>query len=211
MLLLSTTYFGPIQYYSKLASVKKVVLERFEHYPKQTYRNRCVIYSANGPQTLSIPVSRGEELKIYTKDLRIDYAMNWQKIHFKAIESAYRCTPFYEYYIDDLILFFEKKYEFLFDYNLEIIHKLLSTINIDTKIELSDRYIKETDLGYQDLRETIHPKKRMNTIDREFTPPIYRQVFEPKHGFIANLSILDLLFNAGTDTRALLLQSHKPQ
>lgn len=183
------------------------MIELFENYPKQTYRNRCIICSANGPQTLSIPVSRGDELKIYTKDVHIDYSMNWQKVHFKAIESAYRSSPFYEYYIDDLILFFEKKYDFLFDYNLEIMNKILSIINVKVEIILSEEYMKESVSEYKDFRNTIHPKKRMHANDERFIPPVYRQVFEPKHGFIANLSILDLLFNTGTETYNLLQNS----
>ena len=206
--LLSTTYLGPIQYYSKLVSAEKAILERFEHYPKQTYRNRCVIYAANGPQTLTVPVSKGCELKIYTKDVRIDDSMNWAKLHFKAIESAYRCSPFYQYYIDDFIPFYEKRYEFLYDFNLEILYKIFEIIGLQFKIDESEAYIKTLPIDYQDIRDTIHPKNKMYIPDHTFQPPVYRQVFEPKHGFIANLSIIDLLFNTGNETLTLLKKSH---
>lgn len=197
--LLSTAYLGPIQYYSKLISSDKIVLEKFEHYPKQTYRNRCIIYSANGALTLSIPICRGNELKIYTKDVRIDYSMNWQKIHFKAIESAYRCSPFYEYYMDDYVSFYEKKYEFLFDLNLEIFYKTLENLGIRKEIKETSSYINEMPDDCLDYRYSIHPKKRM-LADPYYVSPVYHQVFEPKHGFIGNLSIIDLIFNTGPDT-----------
>jgi WbqC-like protein family. len=206
MILLSTTYLGPIQYYSKLISADEIVIERFEHYPKQTYRNRCLIYSANGPQTLSIPISRGEELKIYTKDVRIDYAMNWQKIHFKAIESAYRCSPYYEFYIDDLQPFFEKKYEFLYDLNISILNKILEIIGLTCTFKESNDYMVP-EPGDTDLREIIHPKKRMYQPDSAFDAPVYHQVFEPKFGFIPNLSIIDLLFNTGPEASVHLKNS----
>jgi len=206
--LLSTSYLGPIQYYSKLLSADAVILERFEHFPKQTYRNRCVIYSANGPQALSIPVSKSKENKIYTKDIRIDYSMNWQKIHFKAIESAYRCSPFYQYYIDDIIPFYEKQYQFLYDLNLIILSKTLQTIGLQCNIAETEKYINILPSDYLDYREFIHPKKRMYIPDNSFQPPVYQQVFEPKHEFIANLSIIDLLFNTGPETLTLLKQSN---
>ena len=205
--LLSTTYLGPIQYYSKLISADSVILERFEHYPKQTYRNRCVIYSANGPQTLSIPVTKGQELKIYTKDVRIDYSMNWQKIHFKAIESAYRCSPFYQYYIDDFIPFYDTKYEFLCDFNLALLTKILKTIGLQCNLTETKEYIKPSTYDYLDFRDLIHPKQRMFVPDNSFQPPMYHQVFEPKFGIITNLSIIDLLFNTGPETLNILHQS----
>jgi hypothetical protein len=206
-ILLSTTYFGPIQFYTKLISTESIILERFEHYPKQTYRNRCIIYGANGPQTLTVPVTRGSELKIYTKDVRVDYSMNWPKIHFKAMESAYRCAPFYLYYMDDIAPFFEKKYTFLYDFNLEIIHKIAEILNLPISIKESSDYIKQSRPNNNDFRDTIHPKQRMHRDDQHFSPPIYQQVFEPKLGFVANLSIIDLIFNTGTEALALLRAS----
>lgn len=205
--LLSTAYFGPVQYYSKLVSAGNVALEKFENYQKQTYRNRCVIYNANGPQTLTVPVSRGDQLKIYTKDVRIDYSGNWQKIHFKAIESAYRCSPFYEYYIDDLAPLFEKKYERLYDLNLDALQITCDLLEITAELYETDEYEADPPEGYRDFRELIHPKPRMFKPDPEFNPPVYTQVFEPKHGFVANLSILDLLFNTGNEALNLLQES----
>jgi hypothetical protein len=205
--LLSTAYFAPIQYYSKIVSAEKVVLEKFENYQKQTYRNRCVIYSANGPQSLTVPVMRDSQLKIYTKDVRIDHSMNWQKIHFKAIESAYRCSPFYQYYIDELIPFFQKRYSFLYDLNLEILHKTCQILEVQMCMSETAGYISDVSENYQDFRELIHPKQRMFKPDPAFAPPIYTQVFEPKGGFIGNMSVLDLIFNTGTEAMQYLQES----
>lgn len=199
-ILLSTTYLGPIQYYSKLVHAEHVIIERFENYPKQTYRNRCIIYSANGPQTLSIPVTKGNELKIHTKDIRIDYSMNWQKIHFKAIESAYRCSPFYQYYIDDFLPFYERKYPFLYDFNKELLLKTLEIIDVNCIIEETTEFCKLVHSDQSDFRDAIHPKKRMFVPDPGFKAPLYQQVFESKLGNIANLSIVDLIFNTGPET-----------
>jgi hypothetical protein len=208
-ILLSTTYLGPIQYYSKLILGEKVILERFEHYPKQTYRNRCIIYGANGPQTLTIPTTKGQKLKVYTKDIQIDNASNWPKIHFKAIESAYRCSPFYLYYIDSFLPFYNKKYTFLYDYNLEIIITLCDLMGVRPVIEESSDYTFQTSPSELDLRNCIHPKRRMFKPDPQFIPPVYQQVFEPKLGFIHNLSIIDLIFNTGPDALNLLQESIK--
>jgi hypothetical protein len=200
----STTYLGPVQYYAKLLAAEHILLERFEHYPKQTYRNRCIIYGANGPQILTIPVTKGQQLKTYTRDVQIDNTVNWKKIHFKAIESAYRCSPFYQFYIDDLIPFYEHKYEFLFDFNMDMIHTVCHILDIKIHITVTDQYMKEVTEHYNDFREKIHPKLQ---IEPEFKPPVYRQVFEPKWGFQPNLSIIDLIFNTGPDAKKLLLAS----
>jgi hypothetical protein len=133
--------------------------------------------------------------------------MNWQKIHFKAIESAYRSSPFYEYYVDDYIKFYEKKYEFLFDFNLDILHKTLSDLGIRKEIDESSNFIHEVPQDCLDFRDRIHPKKRMFEADPDFDPPVYHQVFETKYGFIENMSIIDLIFNTGPDANKHLFKS----
>ena len=200
----STTYLGPIQYYAKLIASENILMERFEHYPKQTYRNRCLIYGANGRQILTIPVTKGQQLKTYTRDIQIDNSVNWKKIHFKAIESAYRCSPFYQFYIDDLTPFYEHKYEFLYDFNLDLMNTIFQLLDVKIQITGTDQYMKEVTDNCIDFRESIHPKLQ---IGPEFTPPVYRQVFEPKGGFLPNLSIIDLIFNTGPDAKKLLLES----
>lgn len=205
--LLSTTYFGPIQYYSKLEMAQEIMLEKYEHYPKQTYRNRCEICSANGPQTLTIPVSKGSDLKIYTKDVRIDYAMNWQNNHIRAIESAYRCSPFYLYYMDDILSQLNIKHQFLYDFNMELTMLMCKILKISVQLNETQEYLKIVPEEFEDFRDFIHPKPRMFKPDQTFTPPVYRQVFEPANGFVPNMSILDLLFNEGPETRTHLQDS----
>jgi aspartyl/asparaginyl-tRNA synthetase len=116
--LLSTAYLAPIQYYTKLLSYQNIYVEAFENYTKQTYRNRCNILSANGQLSLSIPVKKTEAIKIHTKDIQIDYSSRWQLIHERAIESAYRSSPFYIYYADDIKPLYEKQFDTLLEFNL---------------------------------------------------------------------------------------------
>jgi hypothetical protein len=206
--LLFSAYFGPVQYFSKLASNSEILLERFENYPKQTYRNRCIIYAANGPLTLTIPVTK-DDIKVYTKDIKIDYSTNWQKIHLKALESAYRNSPFYTYYVDELAEIILSNEEFLFDLNLKLTQALCENIGIVPVLSVTSEYQKTPPAGYADFREAIHPKAREHKPDHNFEPPCYSQVFEPKYGFYENLSILDLLFNVGPDCKILLINSLK--
>ena len=134
MQLLTTSYFPPIQYYSKLIKKEKIIIEQYEHYGKQSYRNRCDIYGANGLLTLSVPVIKGARKKIITKDIKIEYVEDWRKVHFKGIESAYRKSPFYEYYIDDIEPIFSKEYKYLLDLNNDILGVLNEILEISPDI-----------------------------------------------------------------------------
>ena len=141
MILLSSAYFGPIQYFSKWASVFSVNIEAHENFIKQTYRNRCEIVSANGMLKLSVPVLREDRIKIPIKETKIDYDTLWQKQHLRAIESAYRRSPYYEYYIDEFIPFFEKKTTFLYDLNYLITETILDILGWDKQIGETNEYI----------------------------------------------------------------------
>lgn len=207
-ILLSTAYFAPIQYYSKLVQFPNVLIEQFENYSKQSYRNRCNIFGANGALALTVPVVKASSKKILTKDVRISYDTNWQKLHWKGIESAYQSSPFYEYYIDDLQRFFDKKWNFLLDLNLQIHDEIGSLIELDCDIKLTEDYIEDVS-QIVDLREGIHPKASKSIVDPSFVSKKYYQVFSDKQGFIENLSILDLLFNMGPDSLMYLEQSLK--
>ncbi len=198
-ILLSTAYFGPVEYYSSLRGGRRVLIEGMENFPKQTYRNRCIIYGANGPLTLSVPVNRGNQPKILTKEIKIDYSSNWQKIHFRAIESAYRNSPYYEYYIDEFIPFFYHHFNYLIDFNNEILAKTCSIIGIPLYLTVTNEFIKTVTKDFIDLRFNINPKNYKNNNPLKLTIPEYRQVFSPKSGYIANLSIIDLIFNTGPD------------
>ena len=199
MQLLSTAYFPPIQYYSKLVQENPIYIECFENYAKQSYRNRCDILGANGRLTLSVPVLKGARKKILTKDIQIEYVENWQKIHFKGIESAYRKSPYYEYYIDDIAPIFNKDFKYLIDLNEHIMSILNEIIEINPQIERTTDYIKDTS-GYIDWREGIHPKKSKRQEDENYAEVAYTQVFSDKFEYQENLSILDLIFNLGPES-----------
>ncbi len=199
-ILFSTAYFAPVKYYLNIFSAREVYIESMENYPRQTYRNRCVIYGANGMLTLTVPVTRGKLLKTMTKEIKIDYSCNWQKNHLRAIESAYRNSPFYEFYIDEILPFFNQRFTFLIDYNNEILLKTCKMIGLPINLFITEIFRKTVPDNCIDLRYKIHPKKQNDCNNESLKLPVYRQVFEPKSGFIENLSILDLIFNTGPDT-----------
>ena len=194
--LLTTAYFPPVQYFSKLFVSEEVYIEIYDNYQKQTYRNRCNILTANGIIPLTIPVHK-LQTKTKTKDITIDYSTDWQKNHYKAIESAYGKSPFFEFLIDDFIVFFEKKYQFLIDLNLEIIETIFSILNISSKINYTSEFIA-IDNDYDDLRFIIQPKSNVKDYNYKVKP--YTQVFSDKFDFQPNLSILDLIFNMGSES-----------
>lgn len=200
---LPSVYFGNIQYFSKFIEFENINIEIFDNFQKQTFRNRCEIYSANGKLNLTVPVIKNHNKKTLTKDILIDFTENWQKNHFKSIESAYRSTPYYQYYIDDFIIIFNYKYKYLLDINNQITETILKVLNI----EKSFSYTKEfNEFSENDFRQTISPKCKSTLLANI---PNYYQVFEHKHGFIHNLSIIDLIFNEGTDSKQYLLEFSK--
>ncbi len=176
------------------------MIEQWENYSKQSYRNRCNIYGANGALAISVPVVKATSKKVLTKDVKISYDTNWQKLHWKGIESAYKSSPFYEYYVDDLARFFSQKWDYLLDFNLEIQSEICEILEIENKNALTDDFIPLKTPNMIDYRNIIHPKKSKELKDEMFHPQVYTQVFGDKHGFIPNLSILDLIFNMGSDS-----------
>ena len=286
-ILLSSTYFGPVQWYQKL-NRHRCVIEQHDNFVKQTYRNRCVIASANGPQTLTVPTERYDGLKCPMRDIRISDHGNWRHLHWQALVSAYGETPFFEYYADDLRPYFEeRRWTYLLDFNLDIMHTLCSLLDVRPTLSLSDHYITtdaptaahaaatattggsdsmgeeaelnaesklfeeakgagskaesklfeeakgagsnaesklfeeakgagsnaesklfeeakgagsmggEAGCNFIDLRDAIRPKRPLP--DSEFDPRPYYQVRAARHGFLPNLSVLDLLFNEGPE------------
>ena len=197
--LLSSTYFGPIQWYQKLNRYDECLIERHESFIKQTYRNRIIIPTTNGPLSLTIPTNH--DISLSMKDIRISDHANWRHVHWNALLSAYGESPFFEYYQDDIRPFYEKKYEFLFDFNMETTEKMIELLDIRPKISITEAYIQSKELKEEDeikdFRDTIRPKKPLP--DAEFAPKRYYQVYGQKHGFQPNMSILDLLFNEGNE------------
>ena len=206
--ILNTTYFGPVQYYTNLIKYEKIIIEQYEHYAKQTYRNRCIISGSSGTINLSIPVKRKRNKKTPVKDILIDYDTDWRKTHHRGIVSCYGSSPFFEFIRDDIEIFFLKKYKFLIDLNTDITIKVIELLGIKPEIKLSGKYIDKYDHpGIIDLRNSISPKKDY-TKDPYFSPKSYHQVFSENQGFIPNLSVLDLLFNTGKEAMSVLRNSH---
>ena len=203
--LLPTAYFAPVQYYTKIVGQQLIYLEQHENYQKQTYRNRCVIYAANGPTALVIPVVKMQGRKMSIRDARIDYATPWQRVHWKAIVSAYRSSAFFDYYEDDFRPFYEKKEHFLFDFNEQLLRLVLELIGLNPQIAYTDKFTP-ADANTPDWRQLISPKVNV-TADVKFKPQSYYRVFAPDKGFTANLSILDLLCNEGNNSLSVLQAS----
>ena len=200
--ILPLTYLGNILYYAHLIK-NGCTIDIHSNYVKQTYTNRCSIITANGIQDLTIPIIKPKE-KTPIKDIRISTHDNWQQLHWRSIQSAYNSTPFFEYFCDDYLPFYEKKWDFVVDFNLEIQQKTLELLNF-SKIEfsLSNSYIETSKFNTKDLREVINPKKFNVTLYDELNNPYY-QIFDSKFGFTPNLSIIDLLFNMGNESRIYL-------
>ena len=192
-IIVSTSYLPPLAYVSALFKAGEAVIEMHETYPKQTCRNHTCIYGPNGKQTLSIPVTRPGGNHTKTRDILISYALPWQRTHWRAIEAAYNNSPFFLYYKDYFIPFFDKEYEFLADYNWEILETVFRLLRISREVRLTETYVK-TPEGMTDLRNELTAKHA------EFNNPPYTQTFSERFGFIPNLSILDLLFNLGPET-----------
>lgn len=204
--LLSSAYLPPVSYFSKLYAYEKVCVERFDHYMKQSYRNRCVIASAAGPLSLTIPTEKSEDPKCLMKDVRISDHGNWRHVHWNAFVAAYKQSPFFDYYADEFHEFFEKRYSFLFDFNSELCNWLCEQLDMHPVVVWSDDFIVDT-AGMDDFREQIHPKKRLQTDDASFKAVPYYQVFQEKQGFQPDLSVADLLFNMGPEGLLVLRDS----
>lgn len=195
--LLATTYFGPVQWYQKLNQSDRCLIERHDHFIKQTYRNRCVIATTNGLQALTVPIERFEGAHCAMLNIRISDHGSWRHLHWNALQSAYGESPFFEFYADDIRPFFERRWDFLVDFNMEITQKMCELLDIQPHITLTDAYVSAEDVGVTDYRDVIRPKNPLP--DDRFQPRRYYQVSEQKHGFQPNLSILDLLFNEGPE------------
>ena len=207
-ILLSSAYLPPVQYFAHLQSAEQVWIEQYDHYQKQTYRNRCVIAAPDGPLSLTVPIEKPNTQKAFMRDIRISDHGNWRHLHWNAIESAYNHTPFFEYYKDDFRPFYEKKFDFLVDYNEQLCQLVCQLIDIDTSFQRTESYVAEPSNTIIDLRDAIHPKKEVMD-DASFVVIPYYQVFQERLGFLPNLSIIDLLFNMGPEAILVLQKSIK--
>lgn len=198
-ILLPTAYLPPVHYFSYLTAAQHVLIEQNETYPKQTFRNRCEILTANGKFSLTIPVVKTFGNRTQTRDIGIFDQQNWQIVHWRTIESAYANSPYFLYYKDLLIPFYQKKYQNLLNFNMEMLMVLMEMLGLETPVTLTTSYQKNT-TSFLDLREKITPKEAFT--DLTFKP--YYQVFGNKYGFTPGLSILDLIFNMGEEAGEIL-------
>lgn len=197
-MLFQPLYFGPIYQYQKIMNAEEVIFEVQDNYQKQTYRTRQHIYGANGTLSLNIPIIHAKGRRQKTKEVSIENKFHWQKNHFKSLENAYRSSPYFEFYEDDLISLYEKQYKFLIDFLFNSIDFVWEHLPIEKAYQKTESF----QLQYadeKDFRHLANAKDKTN-----YLSPQYIQVFENKHGFIPNLSILDLLFNEGPNAANLL-------
>lgn len=180
-MLLPCCYLSPISHYSAFFHADEVRLEVCDHFAKQTLRNRCLIDSPSGALALTIPVVK-EEGKTQLRDIRISEHGNWRHRHWVALESSYRQSPFFEYYADDFAPFYEKRWTFLADFNKDLMSLITSLLDIQKPI----------------CRTSTYEGDAFNQLP-EFTPKPYYQMFAQRHGFLPDLSIVDLLFNEGPE------------
>jgi len=204
-ILLSTAYLPPVQYMSKFLTYNKVRIETQEHFLKQTYRNRTIIESGNGLETLIIPV-QGEDKKKNIKDLKISYIENWRSLHWNSMVTAYSSSPYFDILKYDFKQIYQKKTTFLLDFNMKLLEVILDLLEIKTDIQLTETFEGIPD-NCLNMREAIHPKLQKAAPDPLFKAYPYSQVYEDKYPFYPNLSIVDLLFNCGSSSYEILRNS----
>lgn len=191
------TYFPPISQFSEMARFNEITFEVEDNFQKQSYRNRCYIYGANGQQMLTIPTQKNNGIgKQKTKDTLVDNSVKWQDQHFKSLKASYNCSPFFEFFEDDLQHIYSKKYRFLNDLNFDAFLFLTSALQLEIKTKATTAYTPQVE---NDFRTLANVKK--NSL-KNYTP--YIQVFSDKHGFLPNLSVLDLLFMEGPNAISYL-------
>ena len=193
-------YLPPVGYFSLIQQFgDDFLIEKHEHLAKQTYRNRASIYSPNGKLDLTVPLVKGSKTHKKMKDVRISYDFNWQRLHWLSLETCYRSSAYFEYYEDELSRFYQNRFEFLFDYNMELMEWLMQKLKL--KIALGTTTSYEDNIAPNlDFRGMMNPKKNEEIVNNK---PYY-QVFEDRHQFLNNLSIVDLLFNQGPQAKLYL-------
>ncbi len=186
-------YLPPVELFKEIVSFKdkNILIEKHEHFPKQSYRNRTAVYGPNGKLSLTVPIAKGSKNHTAYKDVKISYNDNWQRLHWLSLQTSYRSSAYFEFYEDDFAPFYEKKYAFLFDYNLELFAMMLKQLKLSVDFDFTEAY-EFTYLNKADFRERIHPKK-----ESSYEAKKYFQVFEDKYQFMPNLSVVDLIFNQG--------------
>jgi hypothetical protein len=191
-ILIHPSYFPSISHFVVMAQSDSITFEMEDNFQKQTNRNRTYIYSPNGIQLLNIPIKHSNLTHQKTKDIKIESEFDWQKQHFKSLEAAYRSSPFFEYFEDDLLPIFQKKHTFLMDLNFEALEITAKCLRMKFEFDTTTEYFHEIDNSQtSDFRYLVNGKKDNSAFEK------YPQVFDDKYGYLNNLSVLDLLFNEG--------------
>jgi len=193
-ILLSTAYLPPPVYFTLISKGDEIIIEREENYIKQTYRNRCYILSAHGPQLLSVPVYLGSLHKEVVKDIKIDYSKRWQQVHLRAMISSYNSSPYFEFYFEKIEKIISKNHEYLLDLNRELTEMVSDILKLKKSLSWSAKFEPVENMDY-DYRYRISPKKLFPYQSKE-----YIQVFNSTTGFVPGLSIIDLIFNTGPES-----------
>ena len=201
--LIETHYLPSIAYFAALHSAREIILERHEHYVKQSYRNRCHIISTQGKENLIVPLTC-KHGKVYITDVRIDHSQKWLNIHWRTILSAYRKAAFFEHYGEDLEKVLFKRTLFLYDQNVELLSMCLKWLRWDVTVRESSTYEKVPEPGVFDLRSVINVKNEEN-LAKFYRPTSYHQVFG--NTFVANASVIDLVFCAGPQAAQIIQAS----
>jgi hypothetical protein len=197
-ILISTAYLPQVEYFSLVSGADEIIIEKEENYLKQTFRNRCYILSAHGPQLLSVPVYLGSLHKTHIKDIRIDYSKRWQQVHLRAMKASYNSSSYFEFYFEKIEKVISCNFEFLLDLNMELTEVILEMLNIKRRLYYTTSF-EPADNNAYDYRYKITPKKQSSFVDKR-----YMQVFDTTAGFVPHLSIIDLIFNTGPEACSYL-------
>ena len=197
-ILIHPNYFPNIHQFTQIIKADNILFEVSDNYQKQTFRNRTYIYGANGKLGLFIPVIHTHKNRELFKDVKISYDSNWMDLHLKSLQSAYRSSPYFEYFEDDFIKLYSEKEKFLADFNIKCIKLISNLLDLDLDYKISNEYVEKTN-DIIDLRDLSNARK-----EKKIDTPKYIQVFESKHGYINNLSILDLIFSEGPNSVSLI-------
>jgi WbqC-like protein family len=192
-ILVSTAYLPPSEYFSLILRSGRVMVESEENYLKQSYRNRCYILSAHGPQLLSVPVYQGSQHKTPVKEIRIDYSKRWQQVHLRAITAAYGSSPYFQFYFENIEKIISRKTDFLIDLNMELARSILKMLGLKIDVALTTDF-KPVGKTEHDFRYSISPKRKPQFIVKE-----YMRVFDKAKEGYHRLSIIDLIFNTGPE------------
>ena len=197
-ILIHPNYFPNIHQFRQIIKANSILFEVSDNYQKQTFRNRTYIYGANGKLGLFIPVIHSHKNRELFKDVKISYESNWMDLHLKSLQSAYRSSPYFEYFEDDFIKLYSEKEKFLADFNIKCIKLISNLLDLDLDFKISSKYVEKTN-DIIDLRDLSNARK-----EKKIETPKYIQVFESKHGYLNNLSTLDLIFSEGTNSVLLM-------